>query len=71
MKKVLFTNPVLKMPRKKKKPTLKDVFFLKGTHKMSDGTVMSGKTHSKNSRVVKKAPASKGRKAKRNRKSKY
>ena len=48
MKKVLFTNPVLKMPRKKKKPTLKDVFFLKV-----------------------KAPASKGRKAKRNRKSKY
>lgn len=48
MKKLLYTNPVLKTPRKKKKPTLKDVFFLKV-----------------------KAPASKGRKAKRNRKSKY
>ena len=33
MKKVLFTNPVLKMPRKKKKPTLKDVFFLKSDKK--------------------------------------
>lgn len=31
----------------------------KGTHKMPDGTIMSGKTHSKDSKPVKKAPAKK------------
>ena len=30
-----------------------------GTHKMPDGTVMSGKTHSKDSKVIKKAPKKK------------
>jgi hypothetical protein len=41
----------IKMAEKKerKKPVKK------GTHKMPDGTVMSGKTHSKDSKVVKKS----------------
>lgn len=57
MKKVLYNMSTMKAPRKPKKPKLKDVFELKGTHKMPDGTIMSGKTHSKNSRVIRKAPS--------------
>ena len=30
-----------------------------GSHKMKDGSVMSGKTHTKDSKVVKKAPSKK------------
>ena len=44
-------------PKKKPKKRLKDVFDMKNTHKMPDGTIMSGKKHSKSSKVVRKAPA--------------
>ena len=40
------------MPKKKKANGKKN--GTKGTHKMPDGTIMSGKTHSKDSKVVKK-----------------
>ena len=45
------------MPAKKKANGKKN--GSKGTHKMPDGTIMSGKTHSKDSKVVKKAPKKK------------
>lgn len=57
MKKVLYNMSLLKAPRKPRKPKLKDVFELKGSHKMADGSVMSGKTHSKKSKLIRKAPA--------------
>ena len=48
---------------RKKKPKSLDKIFKgakgkapKGTHTMSDGTIMSGTKHSKNSKVVKAAP---------------
>lgn len=37
----------------------------KGTHTMPDGTIMSGKTHSKDSKVVKAAPSPKNGRGKR------
>jgi len=40
--------PAPRKPKTKPKPKPK------GTHKMPDGTVMSGKTHSKDSKPVKK-----------------
>ena len=57
MKKVLYNANSLKAPRKPRKPKLKDVFELKGSHKMADGSVMSGKTHSKKGKLIRKAPA--------------
>ena len=45
------------MPKKKKANGKKN--GSKGTHKMPDGTIMTGKTHSKDSKVVKKAPKKK------------
>lgn len=41
---------------KKNKKTTKELF----THKMKDGTIMSGKTHTKGSRVLKKGKKNKG-----------
>ena len=43
------------MPAKKKANGKKN--GSKGTHKMPDGTIMSGKTHSKDSKPVKKKKA--------------
>jgi len=40
--------------KKKPKPLNKIFKGAKGTHTMSDGTIMSGKTHSKSSKVLKK-----------------
>ena len=68
--KELYNKKVLVAPKKKRKKKLKDVFELKGTHRMPDGTIMSGKTHSKNSRVVRKAPSSKSKRVGGNRGSK-
>jgi len=57
---------------KKKKPKSLDKIFKgakgkapKGTHKMPDGTIMSGSKHSKDSKVVKAAPRSKKGRGKR------
>ena len=57
---------------KKKKPKPLNKIFKgakgkapKGTHKMSDGSIMSGKTHTKNSKVLKQG------KKKGKRRSKY
>lgn len=47
------------MPKKKKANGKKN--GTKGTHKMPDGTIMSGRTHSKDSKVVKKAPKKNGK----------
>ena len=55
--KELHGKAMIVAPKKKPKIGLKDVFDMKNTHKMPDGTIMSGKKHSKNSRVVRKAPA--------------
>ena len=41
-------------PKKERKVDVKTLFYMKNSHKMADGTIMSGKTHSKNSRVIKK-----------------
>ncbi len=46
--------------KKKPKKALNKIFKgAKGTHKMADGTIMSGSKHSKSSKVVKVAPRSK------------
>ena len=57
---------------RKKKPKSLDKIFKgakgkvpKGTHKMPDGTVMSGSKHSKSSKVVKAAPSPKRGRGKR------
>ncbi len=51
--------------KKKPKKALNKIFKgAKGTHKMADGTIMSGKTHSKSSKV-KAAPRSKRGRGKR------
>ena len=66
---------VAKKDRKKPKKTLNKIFKgakktktpkTKGTHKMPDGTIMSGSKHTKNSKVV-KGP----RKPMKGRRSKY
>ena len=46
---------------KKKKPKSLNKIFkgAKGTHTMGDGTIMSGKKHTKSSKVVKVAPSAK------------
>ena len=43
----------------------------KGTHKMPDGTIMSGKTHSKNSKVLAKPKSKPKSKVKNKNKSSY
>ena len=59
---------VLKMlePKKYKKKTpktpLNKLFDMKNTHKMPDGTIMSGKTHTKNSKLIRKGKKMKKRK---------
>ena len=52
---------------RKKKPKSLDKIFkgAKNTHKMSDGSVMSGKKHTKKSKVVKAAAQSKRGRGKR------
>tara|TARA_R110002096_G_scaffold427408_1_gene638089 strand:+ start:2151 stop:2405 length:255 start_codon:yes stop_codon:yes gene_type:complete len=42
------------LTKSKAEAQMKAVEKKEGTHKMPDGTVMSGKTHSKNSKVVSK-----------------
>ena len=51
--------------KKKPKPLNKIFKGAKGTHTMSDGSIMSGKTHTKNSKVLKQG------KKKGKRRSKY
>ena len=51
--------------KKKPKPLNKIFKGAKGTHTMGDGKVMSGKTHTKNSKVIKAAPRSKRGRGKR------
>jgi len=50
---------------KKKKPKPLNKIFKGATHKMANGTIMSGKTHTKNSKVLKQG------KKKGKRRSKY
>ena len=50
---------------RKKKPKPLNKIFKGGTHKMGDGTIMSGKKHTKNSKVLKQG------KKKGKRRSKY
>jgi hypothetical protein len=61
---------IVSMKEKKKKPKPLNKIFKgakakipKGTHKMPDGTVMSGKTHTKSSKVLKKGKG-KGKRSK-------
>ena len=49
-------------PKKERKVDVKTLFYMKNSHKMADGTVMSGKTHTKNSRVIKKGTGKKAKK---------
>jgi len=42
------------MSKSKAEAQMKVMEKKEGTHKMPDGTVMSGKTHSKNSKVIRK-----------------
>ena len=51
--------------KKKPKPLNKIFKGAKGTHKMPDGTIMSGSKHSKSSKVVKAAPSPKRGRGKR------
>lgn len=50
-------------PKKERKVDVKKLFYMKGTHTMPDGTVMSGAKHSKNSKVIKKGKGKKKKKS--------
>lgn len=41
-------------PPKKRKVKVETLFYMEGTHVMPDGTIMSGKKHSKYSKNIKK-----------------
>lgn len=43
-----------KYVKPKKKIALNKLFDMKNTHTMPDGTIMSGKTHTKNSKLIRK-----------------